>query len=175
MILCQIEVIYFSTHTPPAEIERLTSYNFSCFTRFAPCMHIADLLPAGKEWHLYDSEYESGPTVPFPKEPPLTGYSTPKQPPCSDIPCLGYGTGRPLRSAVEALSTKIAKVHEEYGDYRREVAKVRIVSSLKEPAPWLPGAIVSTDHAFWAKRSVALQPSRTPGSRKTIHRVCHRK
>ncbi len=52
--------------------------------------------------------------------------------------------------AVEALSTEIVKVHDDYGDYHREVAKVRVVSSLKEPAPWLPGAIVNTDHLFWA-------------------------
>jgi hypothetical protein len=51
--------------------------------------------------------------------------------------------------AVEALSTKIVKVHEDYGHYHREVAKVRVVSSLKEPAPSLLGAIVSTDHVFW--------------------------
>ncbi len=38
-ILCQIVNVYYSTHTPPAEIERLTSYNFSCFTRFNPCIH----------------------------------------------------------------------------------------------------------------------------------------
>ncbi len=36
MINCQIGVVYYSTHTPPAEIERLTSYDFSCFTRFHP-------------------------------------------------------------------------------------------------------------------------------------------
>jgi hypothetical protein len=52
--------------------------------------------------------------------------------------------------AVEVLSTKIVKVHEGYGDYHREVANVRVASSLKEPAPWLPGAIVSTDRPFWA-------------------------
>ena len=42
---------------------RLTSYDFSCFTRFHPCARIVDLLPAAVEWHLYDSQYESGPTV----------------------------------------------------------------------------------------------------------------
>ncbi len=52
-INCQIGVVYFSTHTPPAEIERLTSYDFSCFTRFHPCAEIEDLLPAAQEWHLY--------------------------------------------------------------------------------------------------------------------------
>ena len=89
-VLCQMVVAYYSTHTPPAEIERLTSYNFSCFTRFNPCMHVEDLLPAAREWHLYDSEYESGPTVLAPKERPLTEYSMPKSPPCSKIPVWAH-------------------------------------------------------------------------------------
>ena len=41
------------------------------------------------------------------------------------------------------------KVHEVYGEYNREVAKVRVVSSLKEPAPWLTGTIVDTDNLYW--------------------------
>jgi hypothetical protein len=149
MMLCQMAVAYYSTHTPPAEIERLTSYNFSCFTRFNPCMHIEDLLPAAREWHLYDSEYESGPTVPVPKERPLTEYSMPKPPPCSKIPVWAMARDARYVLSVEVLSTKIVKVHENYGDYNREEAKVRVVSSLKEPAPWLPGAIVSADILFW--------------------------
>ncbi len=81
MINCQIEIAYYSTHTPPSEIMRLTSYDFSCFTRFNPCAHIEDLLPAAKEWHLYDNAYESSPTVP---PPPLQQHS-----------CLGTGAGTP--------------------------------------------------------------------------------
>ena len=90
MINCQMGIAYYSTHTPPSEIMRLTSYDFSCFTRFIPCARVEDLLPVSKEWHLYDSEYESGPTVPVPKERPLTEYSMTKPPPCSRIPvcCL---------------------------------------------------------------------------------------
>jgi hypothetical protein len=154
MINCQMGVVYYSTHTPPAEIVRLTSYNFSCFTRFNPCMKIEDLLPAAREWHLYDNAYDSSPSVPKPPPQPEFKPSVSKQIPLPEKPCdiPVWALARDARYvlAVEALSTKIAKVHEEYGDYRREVAKVRVVSSLKEPAPWLPGAIVSTDHAFWA-------------------------
>ncbi len=147
-ILCQTVSVYYSTHTPPAEIERLTSYDFSCFTRFHPCERIVDLLPAAEEWHLYDSEYESGPTVPVPKERPLSEYSMPKPPPCSYIPVWAQARDARYVLAVEVLSTNIEKVHERYGDYSREVAKVRVVSSLKEPAPWLPEAIVSTLNSF---------------------------
>jgi len=140
MINCQIEIVYYSTRTPPSEIMRLTSYDFSCFTRFNPCAHIEDLLPAAKEWHLYDNAYESSPTVPKPGSLP---------PPCSNIPVWAQARDARYVLAVEALSTEIAKHHEDYGEYLREVTKVRVVSSLKEPAPWLPGAIVSADHIYW--------------------------
>jgi hypothetical protein len=148
-VLCQMEVAYYSTHTPPAEIERLSSYNFSCFTRFNPCMHIEDLLPAAREWHLYDSEYESGPSVPVPKERPLTEYSVPKPTPCSNVPVWAQARDASYVLTVEALSTEIVKDHEHYGEYHREVAKVRVVNSLKEPTPWLPGTIVDVDHVYW--------------------------
>ncbi|WP_035347448.1 hypothetical protein [Edaphobacter aggregans] len=63
--------------------------------------------------------------------------------PC-DIPAWAQARDTRYVLAVEVLSTKIVKVHEDYGEFHREVAKVRVVSSLKESAPWLPGAIVST-------------------------------
>jgi hypothetical protein len=140
MINCQIGIAYYSTHTPPSEIVRLTSYDFSCFTRFNPCAHIEDLLPAAKEWHLYDDAYESSPTVPKPG---------PLPPPCSNIPVWAQARDARYVLAVEALSTEIAKHHEDYGEYLREVTKVRVVRSLKEPAPWLPGAIVNADNREW--------------------------
>jgi hypothetical protein len=141
--LCQIVVAYYSTHTPPAEIERLTSYNFSCFTRFNPCARIVDLLPAAEEWHLYDNEYESSPTVRIPPPRPKPSYVMPIPPPCSKIPVWAMARDARYVLSVEALSAKIVK------NYYREVAKVRVVSSLKGPAPWLPGAIVSTHLPHW--------------------------
>jgi len=128
-INCQEAVVHYSTHTPPAEIERLTSYDFSCFTRFNACAEIEDVLPAAKEWHLY-KEDESNPAVPKPSPLPKI--------PC-DIPVWALARDARYVLAVEALSTKIEKGPE----FDREMAKVRVVTSLKEPAPWLPGAIVS--------------------------------
>jgi hypothetical protein len=144
-VACQIVVAYYSTHTPPAEIERLTSYDFSCFTRFNPCAHIEDLLPAAKEWHLYDNAYDSSP--PKPRPPPS----------CSNIPVWAQARDARYVLAVEALSTKIVKGYEHYGgEYHREVTQVRVVSSLKEPAPWLPGAIVSADLLYWLDHQLSL-------------------
>jgi hypothetical protein len=149
MILCQIISVYYSTHTPPAEIERLNSYDFSCFTRFKPCAHIEDLLPAAKEWHLYNNPYESSPTVPIPPASPSVPKPSPLPPPCSNIPAWAQARDARYVLAIEALSTQIVKGNEDYGEFHREVAKVRVVSSLKEPAPWLPGAIVSAHLLYW--------------------------
>jgi hypothetical protein len=134
MINCQIGVVYYSTHTPPAEIVRLTSYDFSCFTRFHPCTEIEDLLPAAKEWHLY-------------KEDELKQNPLPAKP--CDIPVWAIARDVRYVLAVEALSTKIVTNHENYGEYHYELATVRVVSSLKEPAPWLPGTIVSAYPYMW--------------------------
>jgi hypothetical protein len=126
MINCQIGVVYYSTHAPPAEIVRLTSYDFSCFTRFHPCAEIEDLLPAAKEWHLY-------------KEDELKQSSLPQK--TCDVPVWALARDARYVLVVEALSTKIMKDHE----YDREMTKVRVVTSLKEPAPWLSRTIVSAD------------------------------
>jgi len=140
MINCQIGIAYYSTHTPPSEITRLSSYDFSCFTRFNPCAHIEDLLPAAEEWHLYRDAYESSSTVSRPR---------PSPPPCNKIPVWAQARDARYVLAIEALSTQRAKHHEDYGEYLREVTKVRVVSSLKEAAPWSPGAIVSANHLYW--------------------------
>jgi hypothetical protein len=135
---CQFEIVYYSTHTQPAEIGRLTSYNFSCFTRFIACAHIDDLLPASKEWHLYD-EYQSIPTVPIPPQRPESSYTKrPIPPPCSNIPVWAHARDVRYALAVEVLPTT---ADDKKFDPLK--AKVRVVTSLKEPAPWLPGAIVS--------------------------------
>jgi hypothetical protein len=124
-INCQFEIVYYSTHTPPAEIERLTSYNFSCFTQFIACAHIQDLLPASKEWHLYDNPYLS---IPIP-------------PSCSNIPVWAHARDVRYALAVEVLPATANDQKFDPG-----MAKVRIVTSLKEPAPWLPDATVRAYH-----------------------------
>ena len=124
MINCQIGAVYYSTHSPPAEITRLTSYDFSCFTRFKPCAELEDLLPAAQDWHLYKGDDMK--QSPFPEKP-------------CDVPVWALARDARYVLAVEALTTKIV----QDGEYNREMAKVRVRSSIKEPAPWLPEAIVS--------------------------------
>jgi hypothetical protein len=152
LVLCQIVAVSYSTHTPPAEIERLTSYDFSCFTRFHPCARIVDLLPAAEEWHLYDSQYESGPTMPVPKERALSEYSWPKPISCSKIPIWAQARDTHYALALEALSTKIVQSQVDHNEYRK-VTRVRVLDSLKEPAPWQPGDIVNAENRQWFEKA----------------------
>ena len=157
-INCQIGVVYYSTHTPPAEIVRLTSYDFSCFTRFKPCAELEDLLPAAKDWHLYN-------------EDELKQSSLPEKP--CDIPVWAIARDARYVLAVEALSTKIVKDREDYGEYHRELAKVRVVSSLKEPAPWLPGATVDSHLLYWLNNSSTFSEDEhlVPGRRYIVFAI----
>ena len=157
-INCQIGVVYYSTRTPPTEIERLTSYDFSCFTRFIPCTELEDLLPAAKEWHLY-------------KEDELKRSSLPEKP--CDIPVWAIARDARYVLAVEALSTTTLRDHEDYGEYHHEVAKVRVVSSLKEPAPWLPGATVDAHLLYWLNSSSTFSEEEhmVPGGRYIVFPV----
>jgi len=120
-ILCQIVSVYYSARTPPAEIERLTSYDFSCFTRFNPCARIVDLLPAAEEWHLYDNEYESSPHCACAEATPISQpLCVPSPIPCSNIPVWAQARDARYVLAVEAPSTKIVKEQE---DYARTIAR----------------------------------------------------
>jgi hypothetical protein len=148
MINCEIGEVYYSTRTPPAEIERLTSYDFSCFTRFHPCAELEDLLPAAKEWHLY-------------KEDEIRS-SLPEKP--CDVPVWALARDARYVLTVEALSIKTVKEREP----DREMASVRVLSSLKEAAPWLPGAIVS---AYPNLRSTQATEHLLPGRRYVVFPV----
>jgi hypothetical protein len=133
MLNCEVKTIYYSTHTPPAEIQRLTSYDFSCFTRFNPCTEIEDLLPGDREWHSHKEELQQA--------------SLPEK--LCDVPVWALARDARYVLAIEVLSTEPAKDQH----YLREVAKVRVVSSLKEPAPWLSGAVVTADIYKWLRDS----------------------
>lgn len=125
-INCEIVVAYYSTHTPQNEIEHLTSYDFSCFTRFSPCAQLGELIPAAKEWHLYDNAYETPPIA----DPLVT--------PCNNIPLWAQARDARYVLAIEVLSTKNVK-----GDDQQVQTKARVVGSLKEPAPWQPDDAVN--------------------------------
>jgi len=47
----EMRYVYYNDHTPPDIIKQLTSFDFSCFTRFTPCTEFGQLLPAVKAWN----------------------------------------------------------------------------------------------------------------------------
>jgi hypothetical protein len=90
--------------------------------------------------------------VPIPPPRPESSASLPKPSPpipCSNIPVWAQARDARYVLAVEALSTEVVKDQVNDHEYHHEIAKVRVVSSLKEPAPWVPGAVVNTDHLYW--------------------------
>ncbi len=174
---CKIQlpdrVVYYSTHTPPAEIERLTSYDFSCFTRFNPCKHIEDLLPAAKEWHLYDNEDESSPTV-LCRSMHILRILCAKAAPCATFQCgpwrgtpATFWPSRPFRRRsrrIRGLWRLPSRGGKGTGcQFTQGACSLAAWRNRKYP-PSLLG-----------QRCFAVQRRRTLGSRKTIHRVCHRK
>jgi len=72
-----------------------------------------------------------------PKERPLTEYSMPKPPPCSKIPVWAHA-----RDVRYALAVEVFPTTTDDQKYDPRITKVRVITSLKDPAPWLPGATV---------------------------------
>jgi hypothetical protein len=124
---CFAAYAVYSTRTPQPEIDRLTDFDFSCFTRFSKCQWLGDLLPAAWEWRLY-SYFE-------PSRTPQMEIPTPPRP--CDIPVWALGRDHNTVFAVQALSTSQIKSW----DGLHEVSKVRIISTLKG-SPWRNGLVL---------------------------------
>jgi len=163
-INCEEAVVTYSTRTPSAEIDRLTSFNFSCLTQFSSCMELEQLLPAAKDWHLYH-EYDSA-----------TQQTTRPARPC-DIPL--WVIARDTRHAliVEGLSKRNVRVPgfsfvgatntiTNGPDIDKEEARVKILTPLKGAPPWTRGAVVLAypyrgttevaEHLFPGKRYIVF-------------------
>jgi hypothetical protein len=126
--MCEEAVVTYSTHTPPAEIERLTAFNFSCFTRLLPCTTPDQLLPAAREWHLYRDDEQYAIQQQQKSLPPK---------PC-DIPLWALGRDQSHVLVVDVLSTAM----EKGWDRMYQVAGIKIVASLKGSLPWPIGTVV---------------------------------
>lgn len=112
---CMAARITYSTHAPQSQIDELTNFNFSCFTRWRPCRWLGDVLPKAREWRLYGSPDEvKQETVPSPPWP-------------CDIPLRALGRDFNTILAVEALQTE----HKRNENGPHDVNRVRIVDILK--------------------------------------------
>jgi hypothetical protein len=113
---CMVAEVTYSTHTPQAEIKRLTDFDLSCITRFRPCLQPRDLLPAAREWHLYDF---LDPGYQDPVYTPL--------PDTCDIPLWAVARDADAAISVDVLSA--TQVHEHNTEQR--IAKVSVREYLK--------------------------------------------
>jgi hypothetical protein len=114
---CAAAEITYSTHTPQAEIERLTSFDFSCLTRLISCKMPEDLMPAAREEHLY------GDQDPIYHEPPVPTSSSST---CKNL--LWAVT----RDAGTVLVADVLTVKQEKGyNGMYQLASVKIDSYLK--------------------------------------------
>jgi hypothetical protein len=114
---CEIGSVSYTPVLDHAELVRLTSYNLSCLTRVHPCTQLGDVLPAARDWNLYDDN-------PSPSAPPAATA-------CHTDP-RALGRDAEIILEVNVLSNKQAE--EKYPDLRRdtiELANTRLVRVLK--------------------------------------------
>ena len=143
--------VSYSTHAPQSEIDRLTDFDFSCFTRIHKCKWLGDLLPAAWEWRL-DPYFEPGRTLQM---------EIPSPPRPCDISIRALGRDYNSVFAVQAISTSQQK--EWDGPHR--VDRARIISTLKGPS-WRNGLVLDVD-AFSegpGDSSTAIRERLTPGN-----------
>jgi hypothetical protein len=137
---CIMLGITYSTHTPQAEIDRLTAFDLSCLTSLISCKRPDELLLVAREWNLHNYADEDN-------QPPFYPQSTHK--PC-DPPIWTLGRDTLSAFVVDAIPT----VEQEKANYQESLSKkdiideednVRIVEQLKGAQGWQPGSVVYAD------------------------------
>jgi hypothetical protein len=145
-INCEEAVVTYSTRTPPAEIERLSSFNLACITRLIPCKEVSQVLPAAQVWHLYEEQ-----DLQWKQAEEERGK------PC-DIPLWAIARDSRYVLAVEGVSEKFNNVIDAPLDsswqtqkasptFKEEEAKVKVDEVLKGTPPWSSFSIV-TAHPY---------------------------
>lgn len=121
--ICYEAVVTYSTRTPQPEIVRLTTLDLSCLTRFRSCRTIEDLLPAARDWHLYDRKIST------------SAQTDQQKPEACGIPVWARARDASSILVVEAISDS----KEQKPGYAYLRGQVSVVDSLKGPSPWPPG------------------------------------
>jgi hypothetical protein len=129
---CLMANISYTPQISQSEITRFTSFDLSCFTRFHECVILEQILPASREWHLY--EYPWGETRPEDRQPPP---SPPK--PC-DISVWALGRDAASAYLVDTISNTQDRSDPEEP---HELDKVRILGTLRGTSPWDSTAVVT--------------------------------
>jgi len=126
--ICMMVGITYSTHTPQAEIERLTSFDMSCLTRFFSCKLPEDLLPAAKQWHIYhDDELYA-----------IDQRSKSLPPRACDIPLWALVRDSGTVLVVDAVSISQERNYESTNEW----AAVKVVTYLNGAQRWPVGSML---------------------------------
>ena len=125
---CMAVGITYSTRTPQAEIDRLTSFDLSCLTRFFSCKMPEDLMPAGKEWHIYhDDELYA-----------IDQLSKSLPPKACDIPLWALARD----SGTVLVVDGVAVLQESHDGASNEWAAAKVVTYIKGVPRWPIGSTV---------------------------------
>lgn len=119
--ICLAGEVTYSTRTPQWQIDELTNFNFSCFTRWQPCRFLRDLYPEADRWQTMGWMFDVG----RPRKMPVPTASE------CDIP--GWALGRDFNSVseVEALTVESVKDERYAAPRLKEEVKVKVLLTIK--------------------------------------------
>jgi hypothetical protein len=153
---CLMVGITYSTRTPQAQVEELTSFDMSCLTRFFSCKMPEDLLPAAKEWHIYHDDEQYA----------IDQQSKSMLPQPCDIPLWALARDSGTVLVVDDIS--VSQVESD--DYKYELAKAQLVTLLKGTPHWPVGSKLNI-HVFGGRMNFLpfqLAEHLAPGKRYLI-------
>jgi hypothetical protein len=122
--------VTYALRTPPEQYNWLTNYQFDCLTRRDPCRILEDMLPAAKEWHLYDPPWGSLDN----RQKPLNLGA----PQSCRTPL--WAIGRDAAEILEVKTISSERIKSEDSGY--EKARVKLKSLLKGNVAWPPGTML---------------------------------
>lgn len=125
---CEEAVVVYSTHMPQEDIVRLTSYDFSCLTRWTPCTRVEELLPAAQGWFFYEENQLEAMHPSLKTAPPKA----------CDLPLWALA-----RDQFEVVVADVKQAGTETtGTETREVDEATVVETLKGKQNWAAGTVV---------------------------------
>ena len=150
---CEDVEVTYSTHTPQAEIDRLTSFDFSCLTRLIYCKIPEDIMPAVGEEGLYGKEDPNSYAA-------LTPLSSTEY--CRS---LLWAVARDSGTAFVVDVLSISQEKGNNGPYA--IARIKIVEYLKGDALWPVGSVFDApaEEMIPGNRYVVLPQENTYGKR----------
>jgi len=147
---CAAKEVTYSTHTPQAEIVRLTSYDFSCFTRLISCKFPEDLMPAAREESPddFDADHQKTPN-------PSALADT-----CGS---LLWAVARDAGTVVIVDALSVSEQKGYYGPY--QIAQAKVAAYLKGSSRWPVGSVlkVEAEEMVPGKRYMVLPHEDTYG------------